>query len=172
METTIPLSNMFNSMLLVDEDIYCSSFSSNNKNSLASIEQKLSFGQNSIQNCLSKDLIQEIVNDDNDNLNNDNKSTSNITMSLSSKHSVIDLNKQNKPKQKKTKKEKVKNFVERENDWVCFYCQNLNFSFRENCNRCNAYKNDSEKEHDLYMENVLCIIKQNEEKRKQFQLRY
>ena len=170
METTITLSNRFNSMLLLDENIYCSSFSSNNKNSLASIEQKLSFGQNSIQNCLSKDLIQEIVNDDNDNLNNDNKSNYNIT----SKHCVIDLNlnKQHKPKQKKTKKEKVKNFVEREDDWVCFYCQNLNFSFRENCNRCNAYKNDSEKEHDLYMENVLCIIKQNEEKRKQFQLRY
>jgi hypothetical protein len=166
METNISLSNRFNSMLLLDEDIYCSL--SSNKNSLTSIEQKLSFGQNSIQNCLSKDLIQEITNDDNDNLNNDNKSNSTIA----SKHNVIDLNKQNKPKQKKTKKEKVKNFVEREDDWVCFYCQNLNFSFREYCNRCNAYKNDSEKEHDLYMENVLCIIKQNEEKRKQFQLRY
>lgn len=24
----------------------------------------------------------------------------------------------------------------REGDWVCFNCQNLNFSFRKKCNRC------------------------------------
>jgi hypothetical protein len=24
----------------------------------------------------------------------------------------------------------------REGDWVCYNCQNLNFSFRKKCNRC------------------------------------
>ena len=27
----------------------------------------------------------------------------------------------------------------REGDWICFFCQNLNFSFRNECNRCQAY---------------------------------
>jgi hypothetical protein len=25
---------------------------------------------------------------------------------------------------------------QREGDWVCYNCQNLNFSFRKKCNRC------------------------------------
>ena len=27
----------------------------------------------------------------------------------------------------------------REGDWICLYCQNLNFSFRNECNRCQAF---------------------------------
>ena len=27
----------------------------------------------------------------------------------------------------------------REGDWICMFCQNLNFSFRNECNRCQAY---------------------------------
>lgn len=27
----------------------------------------------------------------------------------------------------------------REGDWICMFCQNLNFSFRNECNRCQAH---------------------------------
>lgn len=51
-----------------------------------------------------------------------------------------------------TGQESKKSF-ERDGDWVCFKCKNLNFSFRNTCNKCNLtheasnnmsiiYKND------------------------------
>ena len=46
--------------------------------------------------------------------------------------------------EKKTSAKK-KVFQEREGDWVCKFCQNLNFSFRTKCNRCKAFKINSEK---------------------------
>ncbi len=42
-------------------------------------------------------------------------------------------------------KTKKKPFIEREGDWICFQCKNLNFSFRLTCNRCDLTKNDYEK---------------------------
>ena len=39
------------------------------------------------------------------------------------------------------KKNKV--FVEREGDWICAKCKNLNFSFRTFCNRCKISKEES-----------------------------
>jgi hypothetical protein len=42
-----------------------------------------------------------------------------------------------------TKKIK-KPFLEREGDWVCHQCKNLNFSFRVNCNRCQLSKDENE----------------------------
>lgn len=38
-----------------------------------------------------------------------------------------------------------KPFIEREGDWVCSTCKNLNFAFRLNCNRCNQPKNENSK---------------------------
>lgn len=40
----------------------------------------------------------------------------------------------------KSYKRKSKPFTEREGDWVCHYCKNLNFSFRVECNRCKKPK--------------------------------
>lgn len=40
---------------------------------------------------------------------------------------------------------KKKNFSERAGDWVCGKCKNLNFSFRNSCNRCHILRCDSEK---------------------------
>lgn len=37
---------------------------------------------------------------------------------------------------------KPKKFVEREGDWICKSCKNLNFSFRKMCNRCGAQKGE------------------------------
>ena len=38
-----------------------------------------------------------------------------------------------------------KSFSEREGDWICFNCKNVNFAFRIICNRCQLPKIDSEK---------------------------
>ena len=38
-----------------------------------------------------------------------------------------------------------KPFIERPGDWICCNCQNLNFAFRKNCNRCHLSKNESQK---------------------------
>lgn len=43
-------------------------------------------------------------------------------------------------------KKKKKPFVEREGDWVCSKCKNLNFAFRTNCNRCHVPKDHVKKE--------------------------
>ena len=43
------------------------------------------------------------------------------------------------------KKKKKQEFVEREGDWSCYRCKNINFSFRNKCNKCQFSKEDSEK---------------------------
>ena len=45
----------------------------------------------------------------------------------------------------KRKKKKNKEFVEREGDWSCYRCKNLNFKFRNKCNKCGLNKDESEK---------------------------
>ena len=67
----------------------------------------------------------------------------------------------------KKKKKNKKNFEAREGDWTCYFCKNLNFSFRKKCNRCGVNKDYSESQHDKCMEHVLSIIKDNERKRKE-----
>jgi hypothetical protein len=42
-------------------------------------------------------------------------------------------------------KKNNKPFVEREGDWICNNCKNLNFAFRLFCNRCHLDKEKSEK---------------------------
>jgi hypothetical protein len=41
-------------------------------------------------------------------------------------------------------KKNHKPFVEREGDWICNNCKNLNFAFRKECNRCKFPKNEME----------------------------
>ena len=69
------------------------------------------------------------------------------------------------------KKKNKKNFEAREGDWTCYFCKNLNFSFRKKCNRCGVNKDYSESQHDKCMEHVLSIINDNEKKRKESSLK-
>ena len=56
-----------------------------------------------------------------------------------SKRKNIMKNKNNKKKRKKQE------FEEREGDWPCYRCKNINFSFRDKCNKCLFSKFESEK---------------------------
>ena len=51
------------------------------------------------------------------------------------------------------KNKNIKPFVERTGDWICKKCQNLNFSFRNKCNRCGLEKTEENND-----------IKRNDEK--------
>ena len=42
------------------------------------------------------------------------------------------------------KKKKKQEFVEREGDWSCYRCKNINFAFRDKCNKCKMTKDESE----------------------------
>ena len=41
-------------------------------------------------------------------------------------------------------KNKKKKFIERKGDWRCSKCKNINFSFRDKCNKCQMTKEESE----------------------------
>ena len=43
----------------------------------------------------------------------------------------------------KYQKKKQKPFVERNGDWICKKCKNLNFAFRQECNRCKLHKKEA-----------------------------
>ncbi len=67
--------------------------------------------------------------------------------------STHNTNKTNNVKEKGEKGEKgnkksnkcKKPFVERPGDWICCNCQNLNFAFRTNCNRCHLTRSENQK---------------------------
>ncbi len=42
----------------------------------------------------------------------------------------------------KYQKKKTRPFTERAGDWICKNCKNLNFAFRNECNRCKIPKKD------------------------------
>ena len=52
----------------------------------------------------------------------------------------------------KYQKKKSRPFTERQGDWICKLCKNLNFAFRNECNRCGVAKKD-----------CLEIVKQSED---------
>ena len=43
------------------------------------------------------------------------------------------------------KRKKRNNFTERKGDWICIICNNLNFAFRTQCNKCKSLKENSVK---------------------------
>lgn len=47
------------------------------------------------------------------------------------------------PKENK-KQKNMKRYVGREGDWICHKCNNLNFSFRNVCNRCGISKTEND----------------------------
>jgi hypothetical protein len=69
-------------------------------------------------------------------------------------------NNNNNPQERSEKKKRQ--FAERQGDWVCMKCKNLNFSFRVVCNRCQLPKNESESLYLDHMNNLKTLNKQND----------
>ena len=49
----------------------------------------------------------------------------------------------------------LNNYRDQKNDWVCTFCNNLNFSFRTKCNRCKVNKEESEKRRNIFMNIII-----------------
>ena len=60
-------------------------------------------------------------------------------------HHISNNNNSNKNRNKKNQKKK--GYIEKEGDWPCYDCKNINFSFRDVCNRCRLPKEESEKKY-------------------------
>ena len=75
-------------------------------------------------------------------LNNNNKF-------LKDNHSCYHMNNNNSNnnKNRRKKNQKKKGYIEKEGDWPCYDCKNINFSFRDACNRCKLPKEESEKKY-------------------------
>ena len=57
-----------------------------------------------------------------------------------------------------SKKEKKKKIEERDGDWNCYKCKNLNFAFRTRCNRCNTDKKETDKYFEMRAQNILNML--------------
>ena len=97
--------------------------------------------------------------------NSNNNLVSNA-VNVSKKFNEMCLNKEDMQnfilKNSNVKKNKIKkgkkNFLEREGDWKCFKCKNINFAFRKTCNRCNFMKEESIKKSENVQKNLRMII--------------
>ena len=83
-------------------------------------------------------------------LNNTNYLNQFMNLQIDENNNILMYN--NKVKQKK----RGRPFTEREGDWICSSCKNLNFAFRVICNRCHLSKNESQTfNNDKENENVI-----------------
>jgi len=83
----------------------------------------------------------------------------NINRKQSSNSSLVSVNLE----ENKNDFVKKSHFVERQGDWICARCKNLNFSFRIVCNRCKISKAESEVLYEgHHMQNIFNLIKYNE----------
>ena len=90
-----------------------------------------------LQQCLSKDLLDTIDAFIIENSFVNPNTIKELIPLINKKYSFT-------PKNFVPQKKVVKrNYNGRDGDWICFYCRNLNFSFRKNCNRCGIQKEES-----------------------------
>ena len=78
----------------------------------------------------------------------------------------------NSCKNSKMKSSNMKKFSQRDGDWVCLNCKNLNFSFRNNCNLCRLPKENSKKYFSNYLEKVSLYNMLNENLQNQYNNSY
>ena len=68
------------------------------------------------------------------------------------------INYNNKKGNIKKNKKKKKDFIERIGDWCCYNCKNLNFGFRNYCNRCKLNKLISEEMYKKVQEKLIKFV--------------
>jgi len=71
-------------------------------------------------------------------------------------------NNDNSKKNINKKKLKKKQYIQKEGDWPCYDCKNINFSFRNVCNRCKLPKEESEKKYKEAGERFLKLFNINQ----------
>ena len=86
--------------------------------------------------------------------------TQNTQQSVSLNEKIPQQNDQKNTKKSKDKKGK-KGFEIRDGDWACFSCSNLNFAFRNKCNRCGMSKEDSIKNFDVANYKLMMSMRNN-----------
>jgi len=90
-------------------------------------------------------------------------SNKNLNLNLSRKCSQNEeTNSNNKHNNNNFNKQKNYRFVERQGDWICIKCKNLNFSFRVICNRCKLPKSDTQQFYDEHIKGLMNIVVQNQ----------
>ena len=155
--TQKPFLNNQNETFLINQEIYHFKKSEKSRflNNEEEKENKSNLNKNSSQseeNDENKSTSSEDSQKINKNINNDNKNNQ--------------IEKKITKKKKKNKKEKkirfFKGFKERFGDWTCFYCKNLNFTFRQECNRCHRPKYVSDQGHENYFNSILHEINKME----------
>ena len=161
-----------------------------NNNNIINIKGKKIFNENEIPKLeLNNNNINNNNNNNNNNINNNNNNfiiennynnNNQININYHNKfdfinNNIIINNKLNNYEKnsnnfifmnlannQKTKPKKT--FERREGDWICFNCNNLNFSFRKICNRCGITKEMSIKNSNLNNKDKNTSNEKNEEK--------
>ena len=100
--------------------------------------EKNSVGKNSVKNKNSQNKFNQTINPVI--YNKFGFFSNNIYINSDKKDFIKD-----KSKNKNKNKNKKINFEERKGDWLCLFCNNLNFSFRTKCNRCKMAKKQAVK---------------------------
>ena len=112
---------------------------------------------NSLENCCSTEKKIDTV-------NSFNKVHENIEPTMMFGNPIF-FNNMPKYCYNKLYKRKQKPFTEREGDWICNSCKNLNFAFRVECNRCKLPKGTDSKTNNVNEENK----KENNQEQKTYQ---
>ena len=137
--------NINKDTFLINKEIYF--FQKRDKSRFLTNEEEKNNKSNSSKNfCISEE-------------NEENQSTSSDDSQIKKSNNNNNNSNNEKDKSKKNKKEKkirfFKGFKERNGDWTCFYCKNLNFTFRKECNRCHRPKYISDQGHENYFNSIL-----------------
>ena len=167
---------LFNSKLFINLDITDQDNYLNNENIIEEgMDNTAEFEEiNYLSNELIKDLdvLSSISNEKEKELNIDTKNNKNIINNNIILDSLLSLAKDGyefKPKNYKPYQSNSNRYIKqtynknvyynnkkkKKNDWFCSYCNNLNFSFRNKCNKCKVSKESSKKHKNYYINRVI-----------------
>jgi hypothetical protein len=148
--------NYQNDYFLINQEIY--HFKKSEKSRFLNNEEEKENKSN-----LNKNSSQSEENDENKSTSSEDSQKKFSKINNNNNNNQIEKKNNNKKKKKKEKKIRFfKGFKERNGDWTCFYCKNLNFTFRQECNRCHRPKYVSDQGHENYFNSILQEINKME----------